>query len=162
MAIACISAAQVGVVTSATVRRLKETIALARLDVTHAGIGTEVRSASSTATRSVCLRARALPHYDPEDASACMVMTRFCSILPASSIRASNRCGRGDAVALLRQAGALALSHQHHSNTEAGAALASGRHGRWIADEELFTPAQAAAVSRGTSPHLFRPAPGIS
>ena len=38
--------------------------------------------------------------------------------------------GAVDAVAWLRQGGiAAALSHQHHANAEAGAALASHRHG---------------------------------
>jgi aminomethyltransferase len=60
--------AQIGVVTSATRSPiLKKTIALARLDVTHAGIGTEVEVGKLDGhQKRLPARVVRFPHYDPE------------------------------------------------------------------------------------------------
>jgi aminomethyltransferase len=60
--------AQVGVVTSATRSPvLKKTIALARLDVTHSGIGTEVEVGKLDGhQKRLPARVVAFPHYDPK------------------------------------------------------------------------------------------------
>ena len=58
----------IGVVTSA-IRSpiLKKTIALARLDVTHAGIGTEVEVGKLDGhQKRLPARIVAFPHFDPE------------------------------------------------------------------------------------------------
>jgi len=63
-----IGRAQVGVVTSATRSPiLKKTIALARLDVTHTGIGTEVEVGKLDGhQKRLPARIVRFPHYDPE------------------------------------------------------------------------------------------------
>jgi aminomethyltransferase len=63
-----IGRAQIGVVTSATRSPiLKKTIALARLDVTHAGIGTEVEVGKLDGhQKRLPARIVRFPHYDPE------------------------------------------------------------------------------------------------
>ncbi|HSA67284.1 MAG TPA: glycine cleavage T C-terminal barrel domain-containing protein, partial [Methyloceanibacter sp.] len=63
-----IGRAQVGVVTSATRSPiLKKTIALARLDVTHAGLGTEVEVGKLDGhQKRLPARVVRFPHYDPE------------------------------------------------------------------------------------------------
>jgi aminomethyltransferase len=63
-----IGRAQIGVVTSATRSPiLKKTIALARLDVTHAGIGTEVEVGKLDGhQKRLPARVVRFPHYDPE------------------------------------------------------------------------------------------------
>jgi aminomethyltransferase len=63
-----IGRAQVGVVTSATRSPiLKKTIALARLDVTHAGLGTEVEVGKLDGhQKRLPARIVRFPHYDPE------------------------------------------------------------------------------------------------
>jgi glycine cleavage system T protein (aminomethyltransferase) len=63
-----IGRAQIGVVTSATRSPiLKKTIALARLDVTHAGLGTEVEVGKLDGhQKRLPARVVRFPHYDPE------------------------------------------------------------------------------------------------
>jgi aminomethyltransferase len=63
-----IGRAQVGVVTSATRSPiLTKTIALARLDVTHAAIGTEVEVGKLDGhQKRLPARIVRFPHYDPE------------------------------------------------------------------------------------------------
>jgi aminomethyltransferase len=63
-----IGRAQVGVVTSATRSpSLKKTIALARLDVTHAGLGTQVEVGKLDGhQKRLPARVVRFPHYDPE------------------------------------------------------------------------------------------------
>ncbi|MGH6824717.1 DUF1989 domain-containing protein [Methyloceanibacter sp.] len=63
-----IGRAQIGVVTSATRSPiLKKTIALARLDVSHAGIGTEVEVGKLDGhQKRLPARVVRFPHYDPE------------------------------------------------------------------------------------------------
>ena len=62
-----IGRAQIGVVTSATRSPvLKKTIALARLDVTHAGLGTEVEVGKLDGhQKRLPARIVRFPHYDP-------------------------------------------------------------------------------------------------
>ena len=106
-----IGRAQIGVVTSATRSPiLKKTIALARLDVTHAELGTEVEVGKLDGhQKRLPARIVRFPHYDPEKTRVrCVIgMIRAVLLDLAGVVYQGEQPlpGAVDAVACLRQAG---------------------------------------------------------